>query len=172
MKIIVTGIARSGTSMMMQILQAGGIPIVYDIIKIDEHNPNGYFECRDVFNSLKLAEGKAIKIFLPGNTKQLRHILYSSNDHIIWIQRNINEVIESQFKIFKVKSNIEHYNRIFNEAYENFKDKKLLIIQHHDMINNPITECEKIINFTGKDLNLQKMVSVVDKNLYRNKSDI
>jgi len=45
---IVSGLERSGTSLMMQILKASGIPVAYDETrKKDKNNPKGYFELED-----------------------------------------------------------------------------------------------------------------------------
>ena len=44
---IVSGLPRSGTSLMMQMLAAGGMPIMSDEIRApDTHNPRGYLEDR------------------------------------------------------------------------------------------------------------------------------
>ena len=68
---IVTGLARSGTSLMMQMLRAGGMPLLYDNVREpNEHNPLGFFEYAPVLQPdcswLDLAVGKAVKVFYTG----------------------------------------------------------------------------------------------------------
>src|SRR5262249_53017392 len=104
--IIVSGLPRSGTSMMMKMLQAGGLPLfVDDLRKPDEDNPIGYHELEQVKSLLKeddkawLAEGrgKAIKVvstLLPG--------LPSSHFYkVVFMQRHLDEVILSQNKMLR-----------------------------------------------------------------------
>src|SRR6185369_4839956 len=89
--IVVSGLPRSGTSLMMQMLHAGGVPIAADHLRApDEHNPRGYFELEAVktiheSRDLKWLEdvrGKAIKIvsFLLG-------WLPESNDYLLLFMR-------------------------------------------------------------------------------------
>ena len=55
---IVSGLERSGTSVMMQMLDKGGVPVAFDDSRPpDEHNPRGYFE---------LAGGKIINQLMDG----------------------------------------------------------------------------------------------------------
>src|SRR5512141_2581353 len=68
--IIVSGLPRSGTSMMMKMLAEGGLTIITDQIRnADEDNPNGYYEFEPVkqladgqFDWLAGANGKVVKI--------------------------------------------------------------------------------------------------------------
>lgn len=68
---IVTGLSRSGTSLMMQMLRAGGIPLAYSEsdFPADEHNPHGYFEFADMRHRiadpayLDEIDGHAIKVW-------------------------------------------------------------------------------------------------------------
>ena len=47
--IVVSGLPRSGTSMAMKMLDAAGIPLVIDEMRLpDEDNPRGYFELESV----------------------------------------------------------------------------------------------------------------------------
>ena len=97
--IIVSGLPRSGTSLMMQLLQAGGIPLVCDDKRAaDVFNPRGYFECEAV---KKLAtdnaciegiQGKAIKVLYH----LLKHLPEDQRYKIIFMQRPLNEVMLSQ----------------------------------------------------------------------------
>jgi hypothetical protein len=66
---IVSGLPRSGTSLMMQMLAAGGMQVLTDGQRTaDQHNPRGYFELGAVKHTrtnhswLAQAEGKAVKV--------------------------------------------------------------------------------------------------------------
>lgn len=70
--IVVSGLPRSGTSMMMRMLVAGGLAALTDDRRQpDAHNPFGYFEYDPVRRIaeddawLGMAEGKAVKIVVP-----------------------------------------------------------------------------------------------------------
>ncbi|MBN1216588.1 MAG: hypothetical protein JXA99_14260, partial [Candidatus Lokiarchaeota archaeon] len=104
--VVVSGIPRSGTSLIMQILQAGGLDILSDHKReADKNNPKGYLELESVKNlsndnsCLINQTGKAVKVishllkFLPKNQKY----------KIIFINRDVNEIIKSQQKMLKDK---------------------------------------------------------------------
>src|SRR4026209_2745330 len=93
--VVVSGLPRSGTSMMMQMLQAGGLEILTDAVRTpDGSNPKGYFEFEAVKDLdkgqapawLAGARGKAVKI-----VSSLVRWLPESNDYqVIFMQRNLN----------------------------------------------------------------------------------
>jgi len=61
--IVVSGLPRSGTSLMMQMLRAGGVPIAADDVRApDEHNPHGYFEFEAVKTSLRTLESSGFAL--------------------------------------------------------------------------------------------------------------
>ena len=120
--VVVTGLPRTGTSMMMQMLQAGGLPILTDQVRrADESNPNGYYEYE---KSIRLqhdrawiveAQGKGIKIvaqlltFLPYNlnsrpkeTESDEQAKYTTNGleplkyRVVFMNRDLADVLASQ----------------------------------------------------------------------------
>lgn len=105
MLIIVTGLPRSGTSMMMQMLQAGGIELYTDGLRpSDKFNPYGYFEHINATypNDMKWlseVEGKAVKLPLQLVPKLPLTYRYST----IFMNRNYNDIIESHYKMFHLK---------------------------------------------------------------------
>ena len=126
---IVSGLPRSGTSLMMQMLQAGGLPILIDKARPpDEHNPRGYFELQKVkhlaLDSSWLGEsrGKAIKVivqlipFLPAGFKY----------RILFVRRDLREIVRSQermlqkeqlgTKLPEAKSLIPSFEKAFAQA--------------------------------------------------------
>src|ERR1044072_2561799 len=97
--IIVSGLPRSGTSMMMSMLVAGGIPAMTDSIRTaDEDNPKGYFELEKVKELAKdnrwLADagGRAVKII----SALLKHLPTDYRYKVIFMRREMREVLASQ----------------------------------------------------------------------------
>src|SRR5882724_8514008 len=99
MIVIVSGLPRSGTSLMMQMLQAGGMPLLIDDRRpADADNPNGYWEYEPVKrlqqdNSwIPKAEGKAVKVV----SALLQYLPPQYTYKIIFMQRSLQEVLASQ----------------------------------------------------------------------------
>ena len=103
--VVVSGLPRSGTSMMMKMLDAGGIPVVIDGIRgADRDNPKGYYEFERVKQLDKGdtawvadAQGKAVKVI----SALLQHLPADQEYRIIFMERNIDEVLASQRKMMQ-----------------------------------------------------------------------
>jgi len=178
---IVSGLERSGTSMLMQILHKGGADTFFDDgRKPDENNPQGYYELESgkIINRLMKHNfpfddhlGKFIKITCYG-LKYLPERKYK----IIYSERNIDEILDSMEKMTGKKDPKRSETRkVFlklNEMIKNQIQKRecinLLIVNYNKILKNPSENIKKIYNFLDdKDLDLKKMMGVVDKNLYR-----
>ena len=97
--VVVTGLPRSGTSMLMQMLAAGGLPVLSDGLReADEDNPRGYLEFEPVKNLLKDSKwlfgggGKAVKIVAP----LLAALPPGLACRVILSERDLEEVLDSQ----------------------------------------------------------------------------
>lgn len=178
---IVSGLERSGTSMMMQILHAGGVPVTSDNLrKPDENNPKGYYELEGGKIINKLMNGSfsfdkhkgafvkitayGLKYLLPGNYK------------IIYMERNIEEILDSMEKMLGIKDETRDETRKsflkLNQMIKNFianrDDVKVLYINYNEMISNPEHSIRRIVGFLNlSDANLDKMMQSIDKKLYR-----
>ncbi len=182
---IVSGLPRSGTSMMMQMLDKGGIPALTDNIRTpDEDNPKGYYEFEPVKQTkkdaswLKDASGKVVKMV---------HLLLLDlpADHqyrVVFMRRNIREVVASQnvmldrhgksagdlgeeklIAMFQAQiAKVEAYVR----QQPNFA---MLDVTYNDVLRDPRPEVAKLNAFLGGDLDTQEMLAVVDPSLYRNR---
>lgn len=181
---IVSGLERSGTSLVMQMLQAAGVPVAYDHSSRppDENNPRGYFELeggkiisRLMENSFPLEtfSGRFIKITAYG-LKYLPRGKYK----IIYAQRNIEEVLDSMEKMTRIKDAdrdetrraFVSLNAMITEMIRGRDDVEALFVNYNDILDAP----EKIVLAVQKFLDVeefdrQKMIEVVDKNLYRNR---
>lgn len=179
---IVSGLPRSGTSMMMQMLHAGGIsPLTDRKRKEDESNPKGYFEFEKT-KSLHIdnswmgeAEDKVIKVvaqllkFLP---KEYRY-------KIVFMTRNIDEVLASQNVMLKrnklttkkgVRKSFEAELKKLDTLLDHEPGIEVLKVAYSDVIQSPKEEALKIESFLGKKLNVKQMVEQVEANLYRNRA--
>jgi len=183
---IVSGLERSGTSMVMQILLAGGVETSFDNSRSpDESNPKGYYELEGgkIINKLidgtfPLNEhrGKFIKITAYG----LKY-LPSGTYKIIYSERNIEEILDSMEKM----ANIEDTNReetresfvklnsMIKDYIRNREDIEVLLINYNGIVSNPSTNVKKIYDFLGlADVDLEKMIDAVDKKLYRQRRNL
>jgi hypothetical protein len=178
---IVSGLERSGTSMMMQVLAAGGIPVAYsEIRKPDAHNPKGYYELEGgkivnrliqgtfPFDSYK---GTFIKITAYGLS-----FLPPGSFKIIYMERNIDEVLDSMENMAQVTDdNREETKQSFKRLNEKIvmdlrmkENTDVLFLNYNDVIKNPSLSIQKICQFIGPYYyDTQAMTAVVDSALYR-----
>lgn len=182
---IVSGLPRSGTSMMMKILEVGGMEIVTDIIrKVNEDNPHGYYEYEKVkeikedASWLKETRGKAFKMI-----SQLLYDLPSNENYkVIFMKRKMNEILASQSKMLERMGSSK--DGISDEKMGEFFDKHLskiidwiegrkyidvLYIDYNDFLINPDEHIKTLNRFLNYKLNEGKAVKVIDKSLYRNR---
>lgn len=103
---VVSGMPRSGTSLMMQMLEAGGIPPLTDNLRRpDTHNPRGYFEYEPVkrlaqdASWMGAARGKAVKVIY----RLLRHLPPDFEYRVVFMERDLGEVFESQRDMLRAR---------------------------------------------------------------------
>jgi len=182
--IIVSGLPRSGTSMMMQMLEAAGIEIVSDHIrKSDEDNPRGYYELEEVKNInntswIDNCHGKAVKVI----SALLQNLPSTKNYKIIFMERDLSEILASQKvmlqRLKKKGADISDDEMIlkFKQHLEQIKkwllnkeNMDVLYVNFRDVIDRTDEVARKVINFLGTDADITNMVRVVDRKLYRQK---
>ncbi len=172
--ILVTGLPRSGTSLIMQMLAAGGLSINTDHARqADKHNPRGYFEHE------KIKTIKTIKDTCPAGvvTKVVLPLIFNLLEHercsLIWIRRSLEEVIESQHRMAGL--NISH--RELENIYRYYEAKMEISLQQNgwpslqleysSIIANPHQTARAVCNFLKHDLDQEAMANVVTPSLYR-----
>lgn len=179
---IVSGLERSGTSMMMQILYRGGMPVVFDNSRPpDEHNPKGYFELEGgkIINRLidgsldiKKYRGKFIKITAYGIK-----FLPPGNYKIIYMTRNLDEIIDSMEKMSgpinrdEEKPLLNKLNRYTINLMNKRNDISYITVKYNDVIKNPKGEMERVNKFLNGMLDVDEAIKAVDPKLYRNKRE-
>jgi hypothetical protein len=179
---IVSGLERSGTSMLMQILDAGGIPSAFDQSSRppDDDNPRGYYELEGgkIINKLMNEEfsfepykGMFIKITAYG-----LKFLPKGNYKIIYSQRNIEEILDSMEKMAKIQDENRNDTRVvftklndmIIQRIKEREDTDVLFVNYNEIVSNPAENVKKIYDFLGsKEFDLEKMITSVDKSLYR-----
>jgi hypothetical protein len=183
--IVVSGLPRSGTSMMMKMLAEGGIPILTDAIRsADDDNPNGYYEFELV---KKLPDGqsrwladaghKAVKIV----SALLEHLPAGYHYKIIFMEREPYEILASQQKML---ANRNEKSAISDaEMQEQFQkhlaaikywlarqpNMEVMYVDYNKMMSGPENYCQAIADFIAIPVDVSKMLAVPNARLYRNR---
>ena len=184
--VVVSGLPRSGTSMMMKMLAEGGLSTVVDNLReADEDNPNGYFEIEDV-KALKDgqnkwiydARGKVVKVisylleFLPAD------LTYD----VIFMDREIHEVLASQKKMLARRNEVstisdEDMEKQYREHLKAVKywlprqaNIRVKYVKYNEMVKSPETLVPSLIEFLELPLNAEAMKAVPNPSLYRNRA--
>jgi predicted AlkP superfamily phosphohydrolase/phosphomutase/tetratricopeptide (TPR) repeat protein len=185
---VVSGLPRSGTSLMMQMLSAGGMEMYIDgKRKADENNPRGYFEHEDVLRInrdtkwLHEAANKVVKIVSPLLTSLPPRFHYK----IIFMERDIMDIMVSQQTMLmrngksgnsrismdlleKFKSNL---NKVTDWFEKNKSHVEVLRIPFEELVSMPDVFTNPIKQFLNVKLNEEMMIKAIDKSLYRVKAD-
>jgi Sulfotransferase family len=186
--IVVSGLPRSGTSMMMKMLAEGGLSAVEDSLReADEDNPNGYFELE---SSKDLKTGDKRWLFdAPGKVvKIISYLLEFLPDEltydIIFMEREIGEVLASQQKMLLRRKEasprsdleMESYFREHLQAVKYWLARKpnmrVLYVSYRKLVADPDALCRTIADFLEISLDLTAMKSVPSQSLYRNRSSV
>ena len=180
---VVSGLPRSGTSMMMKMLAVGGMYILTDNIRVsDEDNPRGYYELEKVKalkngenEWLSEAQGKAVKII----SALLQHLPPQHQYKIIFMRRDLNEILASQKQMLVRRG--EPTDKIDDNTLGSLFKKHLLQVEkwisqqpnigvtyvnYNDMLQNPEPDIQKVIQFLDMSLDKNLTQGVTEKNLY------
>lgn len=184
--VVVSGLPRSGTSMMMKMLAEGGLPVITDALRRpDEDNPNGYFELEVVRqlkegNStwLRDANGKGVKVI----SSLLEYLPREYQYKIIFMERDSRETLASQKKMLDhrgqtSKISDEQMEQQFHEHLAAIKpwlvrqpNMEVLYIKYNALLAEPQRFCETIASFLDVPLDQARMLAVPDDQLYRNRT--
>lgn len=186
--VVVSGLPRSGTSMLMNMLDAGGIPPITDNIRTaDEDNPKGYYE----FERVKAldkgdvawvadAQGKTVKVI----SALLKHLPADYQYQVVYVRRNMPEILASQRKMLlrrgedPDKVDDEQMTALFEKHVSQVEkwlgeqpNMGVLYVHYSDILADPEKEARRINDFLGGDLQVERMAEVVDPDLYRNRQE-
>lgn len=175
---IVSGLPRSGTSLMMQIMEAAGINNFTDNVRIaDQSNPKGYAEYEAVKSLMKSnefmkeAKGKSLKIVTP----LIPFIDTNLKYKVIVMNRAIEEVLDSQQVMLGKEKGAT--SPLLKTAFEKqiatsfvFFEKNsipFIEVNHKELIENPEVEIKKLVEFLDIDVPIENLINCIDSNLYR-----
>ena len=183
--IVVSGLPRSGTSLMMQMLAAAGVQVLTDHRRAaDVDNPRGYYEfekvkkIKDDASWLPEARGKALKMV----SQLLYHLPPSERYRVILMQRDLDEMLTSQEKMLrrlgrdaaprdKIKGACALHLKRLQRWLERQRHVELLHVSYNDLVQWPEREAQRVRGFLGGALDAEKMATVIDPSLYRNRDE-
>ena len=182
---IVSGLPRSGTSLMMRMLNVGGIPALCDEHRTpDADNPNGYYEFESVKSIQNYSEwidravGHSVKMVYT----LLEHLPTDREYRVVFMRRHIDEIIQSQRAMLSrngIKTEIpdeeikELFERVLRQFYSWLPSQthlKLINVSYNELLSRPASTISQINRHLGHGLDTQAMTQVIDHSLYRNRA--
>lgn len=185
--VLVSGLPRSGTSMVMQMLRAGGLEILTDGLRGgDEDNPRGYFEDERVKALAKTgdnswiaeARGKALKVV----SLLLRHLPETHRYRVLFVHRALGEVLASQATMLARRNQPRTISdremaRVFESHLAGVRQMlaasprfEVLDLHHENILADPVREARRIREFLECALHVDEMAAAVDRMLHRHRA--
>ncbi len=181
--VVVSGLPRSGTSLMMRMLEAGGLPILTDAVRTaDEHNPRGYYEYEPVKRLkddpavLEPARGKVVKII----SELLRSMPPQYPCRVVFMRRAMPEILASQRQMLIRRgkpadaAQDEQLAALFERHLSRLDDwlrqqahMQVLDISYNTLLEAPADPIAQVNRFLGGALDTGRMAQVIDQGLYR-----
>lgn len=184
--VVVSGLPRSGTSLMMKMLAAGGIPPLTDELRTaDRDNPEGYYELErvkqlDKGDTAWLAEanGKAVKVI----SALLKYLPADYPYQVIFVRRHMAEILASQRKMLvhrgedpnkmddvQTAAVFEKHLQQIDSWLRQQPNIELIYVHYSDIVSEPAAEIGRLQRFLGRDLEVESMMATINPNLYRNR---
>jgi hypothetical protein len=184
--IVVSGIPRSGTSMMMQMVEAAGFPILADDKRApDDANQKGYYELEAVKASKRdtswvaAAPGHAVKVIHA----LLPHLPTGHRYRVVLMKRDLREVVASQTAMLEAAGQsagtlpearlVEIFSTQFKEARRTLDETpcfEWIEVEHADLLRGDDAAVERVAHFLDRPARTSDMAQVVDQGLYRSRS--
>jgi hypothetical protein len=180
---VVSGLPRSGTSMMMKMLEAGGLPVVTDALRAaDADNPQGYYEIERVKQLehdkawVADARGKVVKVI----SALLAHLPPEHRYRVVFMRRDLGEVLASQKQMLvrrgeptdavpddKMAGYFTNHVKKVEAWLAAQPNVETLYVSYNEMLADPAPACARVAAFLGGDLDAERMAAVVSGELYR-----
>lgn len=180
---LVSGLPRSGTSMMMKMLEAGGMTVLADHVRTaDEDNPEGYYEFERVKKIetdrgwVDDARGKVVKMI----SALLKHLPPTYRYKVVFMRRNLTEVLASQRQMLirrgkptdttadeKMAAYFTHHLQRVEDWLAGQPNIEVLYVSYNELMQAPETHCAAVARFLGLALDPRRMASVASGALYR-----
>ena len=180
--VVVSGLPRSGTSMMMRMLEAGGMPLLTDATRAaDGNNPRGYYEFEAVKGMktdstwIGQAQGKAVKIVAP----LVRWLPAGHSYAVIFLRRDLDEVLASQDAMMggaeadARAAMKQRFRQELNTSFGWLSTQPGLRVFYQDyrrVVQEPGSSARAIRDFLGRDLDIAAMAATVEPALYRQRA--
>ena len=183
---IVSGLPRSGTSLMMQMLVAGGMPALADGERqADSDNPRGYLEWERIKQlpsdpgCIAEGDGKVVKVI----SRLLLSLPAGHEYKIVFMQRPLPEVLASQDQMLRRRGNYKEgadsaaisaaFEKHLREVYAWLEEKpyvKAIRVPYHHVLSKPEDVAQQLAEFLAIPLDVEAMIQQVDASLYRNRA--
>lgn len=180
---IVSGLPRSGTSLMMQMLAAGGLPIVTDGLRqSDENNPRGYYEWERIKRlaqepgCVAEAEGRVVKVI----SSHLFALPAQHDYRVLFMLRPIEEVVASQAAMLQrlrtkgpaleasmMAAALKAHLAQTNAWLDRQPPIRTHRVEYHSLLREPLAQAKAIAGFLEAPLDVAAMAAQVDVGLYR-----
>jgi hypothetical protein len=181
---IVSGLPRSGTSMMMRMLEAGGLPLLMDNLRrADEDNPGGYYEFEPVrklgqgeISWMADAQGKALKVVAG----LLSHLPPAYSYQVIFMRRDMSEILASQRTMLlnrgedpakvddvEMAQLFESHLSSVASWIDHQPNMRKIEVNYNLLVKEPGPQLEQTNQFLGNTLDVGRMLQVIDPDLYR-----
>ena len=180
---LVSGLPRSGTSMMMKMLEAGGMTVLADHMRTaDEDNPEGYYEFERVKKVetdqgwLDEARGKVVKMI----SALLKHLPPTYRYKVVFMRRNLAEVLASQRQMLvrrgkstdttsdeKMAAYFTHHLERVEAWLASQSNIDVLYVSYNELMQAPEAHCGAVARFLGLPLDPRRMAQVASGALYR-----
>ena len=184
--IVVSGLPRSGTSMMMKMLAEGGLTVVTDALRsADDDNLNGYFEFEPVKQMtdgntrwLESAQGGVVKVI----SALLEHLPARYHYKVVFMERALEEVLASQKKMLahrkedpkvgdaEMQAQFQSHLKAVKYWLARQPNLEVLYVDYNKMLASPEADCQRLADFIGLPVDVEKMRSVPNEQLYRNRA--
>lgn len=183
---IVSGLPRSGTSLAMQMLAAGGLPVLTDALRAaDTNNPRGYYEWEKIKQlahdpgCIGEAEGKAVKVI----TSLLFALPQGHEYRVLLMTRSLEEVVASQAAMIAnlgtrgatlpvpamIAALQSHHNQV--RAWLGTRpDLPVMLLDYRALLDDPVARATDIVRFFELSLDLEAMAKRVDRTLHRQRA--
>lgn len=182
---VVSGLPRSGTSMMMRMLEAGGLETLADHVRrADEDNPRGYYELEEVKQTARdsswvaRAEGRVVKVI----SQLLPELPRDRHYKVVFMRRNLDEVLRSQRAMLarrgerddvadgEMKQTFVAHLEAIEALLRSADHMQAVFVSYNRLVESPRTQIERVANALAVALDREAMAAVVEPALYRQRT--
>jgi hypothetical protein len=185
--IVVSGMPRSGTSLMMSMLEGAGVPLLVDGIRApDQDNPRGYYELERVKGLpddaawLADAPGKAVKVIY----RLLYHLPPDRPYRVLFMERDLEETVASQQAMLARQGLAAVLAGSRDRLFASYRRElegigawlagqphfQVMRVEHGRLLGDPTAVAAAVCTFLALPDRSAAMAARVDATLYRNRA--